>query len=103
MKFNPDWLKPTFVPVAVDKHPNSDSEAPVESSETKEIQVTSGAASASDSSYDGVDENAQAGVQKIEATTSVWSKNQLILAYLLYVPTHFQSNDLIADRSKGSF
>lgn len=85
MKFDPDWLKGTFVPVAVDKHRHSDSEAPVEPSdtETKEIKVTSGAASTGDSSDEGVDENAQVGVQKIEATTSAWGKNQLILAYLL--------------------
>jgi hypothetical protein len=37
----------------------------------------------SDSESDSVSKDAQAGVQAIEATTSVWSKRDLILAYIL--------------------
>lgn len=33
-----------------------------------------------------VAEDAQAGVQKIEATTSVWTKNALIVTYVMSVP-----------------
>jgi hypothetical protein len=36
-----------------------------------------------DSDSDSVDGSAQAGVQKVEATTSVWSKSHLIAAYIL--------------------
>lgn len=32
-----------------------------------------------------ISSRAQAGVQKMEATTTVWSKNHLIAAYVLYV------------------
>jgi hypothetical protein len=37
-----------------------------------------------DSDEDSVSKEAQAGVQKAEATTSVWSKSHLITAYILY-------------------
>jgi hypothetical protein len=48
----------------------------------KEVGVaTDDAGSGSDS--DAVSTDAQAGVQAIEATTSVWSKRDLILAYIL--------------------
>jgi hypothetical protein len=36
-----------------------------------------------DSDDDPVDNDAQAGVRAIEATTSVWSKRDLIIAYCL--------------------
>ena len=37
-----------------------------------------------DSDADSIDKEAQAGVQKVEATTFVWSKRDLIMAYILY-------------------
>ena len=36
-----------------------------------------------DSDSDSVDSSAQAGVRKVEATTSVWSKSHLVAAYIL--------------------
>lgn len=36
-----------------------------------------------DHDVDAIDADAQAGVKKIEATTKVWSRSNLILAYLL--------------------
>jgi hypothetical protein len=64
----------------------NDAEAATPSYDPKEIRVTSEGRVTADSDSDGVDTSAQAGVQKIEATTSAWSKNQLILAYILYGP-----------------
>lgn len=36
-----------------------------------------------DSDSDSIDKEAQTGVQKLEATTTVWSKSHLIAAYVL--------------------
>jgi hypothetical protein len=36
-----------------------------------------------DSDGDPIQENAQAGVQKMEATTQVWSKKHLVAAYVM--------------------
>lgn len=38
-----------------------------------------------ESDTDKISETAQAGVQKIEATTKVWTKTALIVAYIMYV------------------
>lgn len=48
----------------------------------KEVGVTTDEAS-SGSESESISADAQAGVQAIEATTSVWSKRDLILAYIL--------------------
>lgn len=37
-----------------------------------------------DTDDDSINKDAQAGVQKAEATTSVWSKSHLITAYIMY-------------------
>lgn len=39
----------------------------------------------SDTESEGISKDAQAGVQKAEATTSAWTRRDLILAYVLYV------------------
>lgn len=48
----------------------------------KEVGVTTDEAG-SGSESESISTDAQAGVQAIEATTSVWSKRDLILAYIL--------------------
>ncbi|KAI0385614.1 MFS general substrate transporter [Hypomontagnella monticulosa] len=63
-------------------------EAPVEEKTTpandKEMGVVDDQArySETDTDPDSIDTKAQAGVQKMEATTKVWSRNNLILAYV---------------------
>ena len=84
MKFNSALLNPKFMLVAANT-PNNDPEAADHSAETKEIRESSKRPISTDSDSAGVDEKAQVGVQKIEATTSAWSRNQLILAYFLCV------------------
>ncbi|EXJ68536.1 uncharacterized protein A1O5_08329 [Cladophialophora psammophila CBS 110553] len=88
MKFNPAWIKPSFVPVAVSQH-GSDSEAAAAPAESKEVRLALGRPDTADSDSVGVDENAQTGVQKIEATTSAWGRNQLVLAYILIFLIYF--------------
>ena len=41
-----------------------------------------------DNDIEVVSHDAQAGVQKMEATTQVWTKQHLIIAYVMYVQTH---------------
>ncbi|KIX07421.1 uncharacterized protein Z518_02074 [Rhinocladiella mackenziei CBS 650.93] len=91
MRFAPAWIKPNFVPVA-EKGPGSDSEAAAPTSEeiiAKDVGLSSETPARESSESEGVDPNAQTGVQKIEATTSVWTKNQLIIAYLLIFVIYF--------------
>ncbi|KAH0828318.1 hypothetical protein AYO21_07313 [Fonsecaea monophora] len=87
MKFNAAWIKPNFTPVAVDQH--SDSEAPASSDEAKGARVDSQRPSTVESDSLAVDEDAQTGVQKIQATAQAWGKNQLVLAYLLIFLIYF--------------
>ena len=84
MRFNSGRVRASFVPVAANGK-DSGTEAADQSFDPKEIQVTSESPTTADSDSDAVDKSAQVGVQKVEATTSAWSKNQLILAYALYV------------------
>ena len=42
-------------------------------------------ASVTDSDSEVVSQDAQAGVQKMEATTQVWTSQHLIIAYVMYV------------------
>jgi MFS family permease len=44
---------------------------------------------ASETDEDAIDEKAQAGVQNMEATTKVWSKQHLILAYIMIWCVYF--------------
>lgn len=37
----------------------------------------------SESDDEKIDPNAQAGVQKVEAVTAIWTKSNLIIAYIL--------------------
>ncbi|ETI23881.1 hypothetical protein G647_05688 [Cladophialophora carrionii CBS 160.54] len=89
MKFNIARVTPaTFIPVALNGKQN-DAEAATPSYDPKEVRVSSESPGTADSDSEGVDKNAQVGVQKIEATTSVWSKNQLIAAYILIFLIYF--------------
>jgi hypothetical protein len=54
-----------------------------ESEDGKTPEVSSEVRGSDDSSPERVAEDAQAGVQKIEATTSVWTKKALIVAYTM--------------------
>jgi hypothetical protein len=71
--------------VSVTEKPQSDSNTPPASetaAESKENGVLSG------ESPQGLEEQSkdvQAGVLKMEASTTVWSKTHLILAYVMYV------------------
>ncbi|XXG97266.1 hypothetical protein Hte_003562 [Hypoxylon texense] len=69
------FTRPAEVPVPEEKpRPEND----------KEIGVVDNQPRSSDgeSDADAIDSNAQAGVKKIEATTKVWSRSNLILAYI---------------------
>lgn len=70
------FTRPTEVPVPEEKpHPENDKEIGVVDNQPRSIDGESDA--------DAIDSNAQAGVKKIEATTKVWSRSHLILAYAL--------------------
>lgn len=74
------WARPTEAPVA-------EQEAPTEKAATdKEAAVTGDAAAKSPVSdgddSDAISLNAQAGVQDVEAFAKVWTKRDLILAYV---------------------
>lgn len=70
------FTRPTEVPV-VEEKPRLDND--------KEIGVVDNQPRSSDgdSDADAIDSNAQAGVKKIEATTKVWTRSSLIMAYVL--------------------
>lgn len=76
---------PTEVPVADTTQVHDDAEDVHSSVEPgKEAGLDSKIVdSGSDFDAESISKDAQAGVQKIEATTQVWSKNMLILAYAL--------------------
>lgn len=44
-----------------------------------------------DSDTDKIEEDAQLGVQSIQALTKVWTRNDIILAYITYAPLPFPS------------
>ncbi|KAI1760475.1 MFS general substrate transporter [Hypoxylon sp. FL1150] len=70
------FTRPTEVPVVEEEKPRPEND--------KEIGVVDNQphSSEADSDGDAIDSNAQAGVKKIEATTKVWTKKSLILAYI---------------------
>lgn len=73
-------------PVAEPTRAHSDAEAAHHSTEPgKEIGIDSkhvdDGSERDSSSPEGISKDAQYGVKKIEATTTVWSKNMLIVAY----------------------
>ena len=69
-----------FPKILPDRNDVSNTETQSEEIGKGDVQVHG---SQSDSDDESVNKDAQAGVQKIEATTSVWSKTHLILAYIL--------------------
>jgi hypothetical protein len=73
------WSRPTEAPVA-------EREVPAEKTAAdKEAAITNdGAKTPGDDSYDSdaISVNAQAGVQNVEAFAKVWTKRDLILAYV---------------------
>lgn len=79
MKFFSSKIHPDLVPVGEGRQGEEDKTATA-----TESNVEDGRSTQPDSiESERVAEDAQVGVQKIEATTSVWSKNHLILAYAL--------------------
>lgn len=74
----------TLAPVVVEDQPKS---PPVVDKASDGEAGLDGRSPAQDATaeddQDAIDKNAQRGVQKIEATTKVWSRNHLILAYVL--------------------
>lgn len=70
-------------------HTSSDTEAahhsinPGKEAGVDSKAVTDGHSETDSASAEGLSKDAQYGVKKIEATTMVWSKNMLILAYVL--------------------
>lgn len=83
MRFHLPWMKPGIVPVTEERQ-NTQSEVsgtPEKEYESKEGFRTGTPTAEEDGN--ALDADAQVGVQKIQAATSVWSKNQLILAYVL--------------------
>lgn len=69
------FAHPTEVPVEEKSHPANDKEVGVVDNQTRNSET--------DADIDAIDSHAQAGVQKIEATTKVWTMSNLILAYVL--------------------
>ncbi|KAI1136778.1 MFS general substrate transporter [Hypoxylon sp. FL0543] len=67
------FTHPTEVPVEEKPRDEADKETGVVDNQPRNSET--------DSDPDSIDHNAQAGVQKIEATTKVWSKSHLIMAY----------------------
>jgi hypothetical protein len=80
-------------PASEQKH-SSDAEAANE----KDVRVGDGQprdySSDDDSSLEKVDTNAEHGVQTIQAMTQVWSKRDILAAYVMYGP----SNPIQGDR-----
>ncbi|KAI0853942.1 MFS general substrate transporter [Daldinia vernicosa] len=68
------FTHPTEVPVEEKSNPANDKEAGVVDNQPRNGET--------DTDGDAIDNNAQAGVQKIEATTMVWTRSNLILAYV---------------------
>jgi hypothetical protein len=63
---------------------HKDAEPQTEQQQDKKIpDEETAAADRASSDVDAIDEKAQAGVKKMEATTKAWSKSHLIAAYVL--------------------
>ena len=76
MRFHTSKNMPVDEPVAAEKHSRPDAEKDA---------VHAHAHAHADSDQDAISLDAQAGVQKIEATTKVWSTAHLIAAYIMSV------------------
>ncbi|KAL7624099.1 MFS siderochrome iron transporter 1 [Parahypoxylon ruwenzoriense] len=70
------FTRPAEAPVAEKTTPEVDKEAGVVNEQHRSNDNDN------DSDPDNIDANAQAGVRKIEATTKVWSRSHLIMAYV---------------------
>ncbi|KAI1471295.1 MFS general substrate transporter [Daldinia caldariorum] len=68
------FAHPTEVPVEEKTHTPNDKEGGVVDNQPQSSEASN--------DIDAIDSDAQAGVQKIEATTKVWSMSHLILAYV---------------------
>ncbi|KXX78249.1 Siderophore iron transporter mirB [Madurella mycetomatis] len=77
------WARPTEAPVA-------EQEVPTEKTATdKEATVANGTATSDADDSDAISVNAQAGVQDVEAFAKVWTRRDLILAYVTIWCIHF--------------
>lgn len=70
------------VPAAVDGHASMDGSRP-NPEKIGAPRTSTSASNASDEELNRVDTNAEQGVQAIQAVTFVWSKRDLIIAYIL--------------------
>jgi hypothetical protein len=69
------------VPAAVDGHTNMDHKRPDEKLGTPRTGTS--LSGSSDEELNRVDTTAESGVQAVQAATHVWTKRDLILAYIL--------------------
>jgi hypothetical protein len=74
------------VPAAVQGHTSMDVSRPDEKLGTPRTDTSM--SNNSDEELNKVDTTAESGVQAVQAATMVWSKRDLILAYILYVLVH---------------
>ena len=82
MKFSSPQLNRFLKPVVEKPRHGDDEDTNVSASHSKEAGLSSEIQD-DDTDSEGVSEDVQLGVKKIEATTSVWSTGHLILAYTL--------------------
>lgn len=71
------------VPAAVQGHTSMDTKRPDENLGSPRSDTSS--SRESDEELNKVDTTAEDGVQKVQAASMVWTKRDLILAYILYV------------------
>lgn len=64
--------------------PFTESHADAQCTPDNKNDVEASTSSFSGSDADPIDKDAQAGVQKMEATTRVWTKQHLVAAYAMY-------------------
>jgi hypothetical protein len=78
MKNPVGWLRPSEAPVAEQEVPSE------KTANDKEANLASNAVNAADTDRDSdeISVNAQAGVQDVEAFAKVWTRRDLILAYV---------------------
>ena len=83
---NPFRTGPVEEPVVDEPHPSNDTmnvEKAIEAGHPPVVDVKHPVDD--NSSQETFTPDAQDGVKKIEATTTVWSRNNLIAAYIMYV------------------
>lgn len=82
------------IPAAVEGHTSHDSDSFNEKLGATRSRV---AESPSDEELNKIDQSAQRGVQNVQAITQVWSRRDLILAFILYVSSSYTFRARCAD------